>query len=189
MTPTDPRNAGKGRHHEQDAVVHHYTEAELHNPDVAHEATDIDIRAVLLFAVGLAIVTVVSASSCGACSGSSRTARLRATQGVAARAAGAGMPRHTQSPFRRRAATQLLTNEPAALRKFRTARSQALEGTAGSTRTRRRAHPDRGSEEAAPRSADSGAQRRSPCDAVAGHARARVRRVVSAAGTDPGRSS
>ena len=43
MTSTDrePRDA-----------PHHYTDAEMHNPDVAHEEADIDIRTVLSFAVG-----------------------------------------------------------------------------------------------------------------------------------------
>ena len=41
---------------------HHYTDAEMHNPDVAHEEADIDIRTVLSFAVGLTVVVLVSAA-------------------------------------------------------------------------------------------------------------------------------
>ena len=41
---------------------HHYTDAEMHNPDVAHEDADIDIRTVLSFAGGLAVVVLVAAA-------------------------------------------------------------------------------------------------------------------------------
>ena len=53
MTSTDrgPRDA-----------PHHYTDAEMHNPDVAHEEADIDIRTVLSFAGGLTVVVLVSAA-------------------------------------------------------------------------------------------------------------------------------
>jgi len=53
MTSTDrgPRDAPR-----------HYTDAEMHNPDVAHEEADIDIRAVLSFAGGLTVVVLVSAT-------------------------------------------------------------------------------------------------------------------------------
>ena len=56
MTSTD---------HEPDGGRHHYTDAELHNPDVAHEEADVNIRTVLTFAVGLAIVVMISAGLMG----------------------------------------------------------------------------------------------------------------------------
>ena len=139
MTGTDPRNAGKGRHHEQDAVVHHYTEEELHHLDVAHEASDVDVRAVLLFAVGLAVVTIVSAVIVwgmfrflenGADARDARVSPLAMPE--------TEMPRHTQSPFFGAAPQpQLLTNEPVALREFRHSEAKRCTGTAGSTRTRK----------------------------------------------------
>ena len=53
MTSTDrgPRDAPR-----------HYTDAEMHNPDVAHEEADVDIRTVLSFAGGLTVVVLVSAA-------------------------------------------------------------------------------------------------------------------------------
>jgi hypothetical protein len=53
MTSTDraPRDA-----------PHHYTDAEMHNPDVAHEEADIDIRSVLSFAGGLTALVLVAAA-------------------------------------------------------------------------------------------------------------------------------
>ena len=41
---------------------HHYSDAEMHNPDVAHEEADVDIRTVLSFAGGLTVVVLVSAA-------------------------------------------------------------------------------------------------------------------------------
>ena len=130
MTGTNPRNAGKGRHHEQHAVVHHYTEEELHHLDVAHESSDVDARAVLLFAFGLAVVTIVSAVivwgmfrflESGADARDAKVSPLAMPE--------TEMPRHTQSPFFGAAPQpQLLTNEPAALREFRHSEDQALHG-------------------------------------------------------------
>jgi hypothetical protein len=48
MTPTD-RGA------------HHYSDAEMHNEDVAHEHSDINVRTVLAFGAGMAVVVVASA--------------------------------------------------------------------------------------------------------------------------------
>ena len=47
MTPTDPG------HHRDD---HLYDEGVLHNEDVAHERSDVNVRAVIVFALGLAAV-------------------------------------------------------------------------------------------------------------------------------------
>lgn len=48
MTPTDPG-------------AHHYTDAEMHNEEVAYEHSDISIRGLISFAIGLALVVAVSA--------------------------------------------------------------------------------------------------------------------------------
>jgi hypothetical protein len=40
---------------------HHYSDAEMHNEDVAHEHSDINIRTVLAFGAGMAVVVVASA--------------------------------------------------------------------------------------------------------------------------------
>ena len=40
------------------ATRHHYSDAEMHNHDVAHEDADVDIRTILEFGVGIAVVVV-----------------------------------------------------------------------------------------------------------------------------------
>lgn len=52
MTSTDQSRRGG----------HHYTAAEMHNDDVAHEHSDINIRTVLAFGAGMAVVVAVSAA-------------------------------------------------------------------------------------------------------------------------------
>jgi hypothetical protein len=59
MTPTDQPSpkatAGKPEAH------HHYTTEELHNPEVGHEHSDINVRTVLALAAGLALVIALVA--------------------------------------------------------------------------------------------------------------------------------
>jgi hypothetical protein len=130
MTGTDPRNAGKGRHDEKDAVVHHYTEEELHNLDVGHDPSDVDVRAILLFAVSLTVVTVVSAVVVwGVFRVFEYQAAARDPQVSPLAIPETEMPRHSDSPFFGGAPQpQLITNEPAALREFRHNEDQVLHG-------------------------------------------------------------
>ncbi len=62
MTPTDhpvpPRSPHPADHHSHDD---HLYDDPLHNEDVAHEHSDINVRAVIVFAVGLAAVVGVCA--------------------------------------------------------------------------------------------------------------------------------
>jgi hypothetical protein len=51
MTSTDP--------HAKHPGDHHYSPDELHNADVAHEHTDVDVRTILMYAAGLAAVVLV----------------------------------------------------------------------------------------------------------------------------------
>jgi hypothetical protein len=69
MKPTDPpspkASAGQAppspKASAGDAIVHHHTPEELHNDDVAHEDSDVNIKALVMSAVGLAVIMVVSA--------------------------------------------------------------------------------------------------------------------------------
>jgi len=121
MTDTNPRHAD---------VPHHYTEEELHHLDVAHEEKDVNIRPILWFAVGLAVVAIVSAVivwglfrffESQADARDAKVSPLAQPETV--------MPRHTTSPFFGDAPQpQLLTNEPAALRQFHLSEDQVLHG-------------------------------------------------------------
>ena len=69
MSRTDPPAAGR---HDDRAPAqqvhghgpghHHYSAEELHNEDVAHEESDVNVRTILLFAAGLAVVTMFAAA-------------------------------------------------------------------------------------------------------------------------------
>jgi hypothetical protein len=130
MKPTDPRPpkapaaqaAPHGGHH-------HYSAEELHNIDVAHEASDVNVRAVLGFAGIVAAVTIVCAvivwgffavleSQAAARDPKLSPLTLPATQ----------MPRSTAgSPFFSSAQQpQLVTNEPAVLGMLRQTEDKAL---------------------------------------------------------------
>ena len=105
MTPTDPH-------------PHHYSDAEMHNEAVAHEATDINIRALVSFAIGLAVVVIVSAVLMALLwRGFESQAAGRDPQ-ISPIAAPAG-----QKP----AGPQLLTDEPGNLRKIRAEEAQKLD--------------------------------------------------------------
>jgi hypothetical protein len=114
MKPTDP--AGHGAHHL------HYSADELHNEDVGHEVSDIDLRAILGFAGIVVVVTVVCAvvvwglfhmleSQAAARDPKLSPLAIPATQMP---------PRTTESPFFGAAPQpQLITSEPAVLRTLR----------------------------------------------------------------------
>jgi hypothetical protein len=98
---------------------HHYTDAELHNPDVAHEEADINIRTVLTFAVGLAIVVMIAAGLMGI------MFRVLSNQAAARDPQVSPLaPPSGQQPQ----APRLLTNEPGYLSKFRAEETRNLEG-------------------------------------------------------------
>ena len=109
-------------HTDDTGVLHRHDPAELHNEDVAHEHSDVNIRAIIMFAVGLVVVTAVVALL--------MVGMFKWLEGQAAKndppvspltTPPQAMPKKTTSPFfgHARSETQLLTNEPAALRKLR----------------------------------------------------------------------
>ena len=59
MTPTDPHGPHGGRYYDGVAHGHHGDHGELHNPDVAHEHSDINVRAVLT-AAGIVAAVVIA---------------------------------------------------------------------------------------------------------------------------------
>jgi len=123
MAATDPRNAGHG--------ANEHDEAYFHNPDVAHEASDVNVRAVLGFAAGLAVVTVISAVIVyGLFWYFERQAQARDPRLSPLAMPSTEMPRTTAgSPFFGGAPQpQLLTNEPEALREFHRTEDQLLRG-------------------------------------------------------------
>ena len=105
MTPTDRR-------------VHHYSDAEMHNEDVAHEHSDINIRTVLAFGAGMVVVVVATALIVWIVSADSNGRRRRTTR----RSHRRGPPAGQQPP-----APQLLTDEPDNLRKVRAEEANTLE--------------------------------------------------------------
>lgn len=115
MTPTDHSRAGHGHGHDD----HLYDESTLHNEDVAHEHSDVNVRALLTFMFGLvAVVVVIYAAMLG-------VFKLLATQ------AAANDP--VMSPLARPAGQQppeprLLTDEPLNLQRFRAQQTDALKG-------------------------------------------------------------
>jgi hypothetical protein len=111
MTSTDPSSR----------AGHHYTDAEMHNDDVAHEHSDINIRTVLTFGAGLAVVVITAAAL--------MYALFLVLEGQAERRdpeiSPVAMPSGQEAP-----APRLLTNEPASLSKFRAEETKKLEGYA-----------------------------------------------------------
>jgi hypothetical protein len=104
---------------EPDGGRHHYTDAELHNPDVAHEEADVNIRTVLTFAVGLAIVVMIAAGLMGI------MFRVLSNQAAARDPQVSPLaPPSGQPP----PAPRLLTGEPGYLSKFRAEETKNLEG-------------------------------------------------------------
>ena len=109
MTSTDRSSRGG----------HHYSDAEMHNDDVAHEHSDINIRTVLAFGAGVAVLVIVSAAL--------MYILYLVLEGQAER-------RDPQiSPVARPAgqeppAPRLLLDEPASLSKFHAEEMKKLEG-------------------------------------------------------------
>ena len=102
-------------HHHDD---HLYTDDELHNEDVAHEHTDVNVRHLLMYTAGLALTCVVSAVI------------VWVIFGVFVRQAAANDP--ILSPLSVPAGQlppepRLLTNEPSALKKQRGMESEILD--------------------------------------------------------------
>lgn len=100
-------------------IPHHYTAEDLHNPDVAHEHKDVNVRAILMFGVGMVVVAVVSAIV------------VWIFFGVLERQAAANDP--PRSPValpegQLPALPRLQDDEPGALRKFRAMEAKTLEG-------------------------------------------------------------
>jgi hypothetical protein len=98
---------------------HHYSAAEMHNDDVAHEHSDVSIRSVLAFGAGMAAIVIVAAAL--------MYILLRVLEGQAERRdpqiSPVAQPSGQEPP-----APRLLTNEPANLSKFRMEEMKKLEG-------------------------------------------------------------
>jgi hypothetical protein len=140
MKPTDPpppkATAGeappaKGSSASAHGHGDHRDPAELHNDDVAHEESDVDIRQLLVFSGGLAaVVAVVAVLMYGLFQLLEGQARRNDPALPPRAAASAQMPtRTTGSPFFGTAkAPQLLTNEPALLQEIHGREQQQLSG-------------------------------------------------------------
>ena len=98
---------------------HHYSDAEMHNPDVAHEEADINIRTVLMFAGGLAVIVITSALLMGL------LFRVLSNQAATndPQVSPLALPGGQSPP-----APNLLTDEPAGLRKFQAEEASKLQG-------------------------------------------------------------
>ena len=111
---------------------HHHDPAELHNEDVAHEHTDVNIRAILMFAVGLAIVALVVHVLMAVMFGWLERQAARQDPVASPMAERApDMPRNTtESAYfgHARGGAQLLTNEPMALQKLIAEENKRLQG-------------------------------------------------------------
>jgi hypothetical protein len=107
MTSTDSR------------TPHHYTDAEMHNEDVAHEHSDVDVRTLLAFAAGLAVVVTTAALL--------MWIMFRTLESQAAARDPVASPIHPPAGEQPRA-PRLLTNEPANLERVREEENRKLEG-------------------------------------------------------------
>lgn len=170
MKPTSP---GHGAPH------YHHPPEEMHNEGVAHETSDVNVKAIVAFAGIIAAVTIVSAvivwglfnlleSQAAARDPKMSPLAVPATQ----------MPSSTTaSPFFGGARQpQLVTNEPAVLRTLRQSEDKSLhEYRMGGSEDGGRPRPDRPGQEA-PRGAGTARTARR-CRSGARHACPRVRRV------------
>lgn len=123
MKPTDPRSA------QGPAPAHHYTPEELHNVDVAHEHSDINVRAIIASAVALAVVgIVVHVLMYGVFVVFDNQAKENDPQISPLAAPAVQMPPNTiETPtFGNAPQPQLLTNEYAVLARQRQAEAQRL---------------------------------------------------------------
>lgn len=95
------------------------TPGELHNPDVAHEHSDINVRAILMFIVGLCLVCLVAGAAMWGVFGvlDGQAAKNDPTLSPLATPAGQLPPE-----------PRLLTNEPQALQKQHATERGLLEG-------------------------------------------------------------
>jgi hypothetical protein len=110
MTPTDPS-------HRRDD--HLYSDADTHNQDVAHEHSDVNVRALLIFCIGLAVVAAIVHVA------------VYGLFVVFERQAAASDP--VVSPLARPAgelppAPRLLTDEPQNLQRFKASQAEAMKG-------------------------------------------------------------
>ena len=119
MTPTDPHS----RRHEASSAEHahadHRRDSAQHNEDVTHEHSDVNVRAVLMFAFGLMVVTGVVMVA--------MSALFNVLEGQAA----ANDP--VLSPLARPAGQsppepRLLTDEPQNLQLFKARQAEMLKG-------------------------------------------------------------
>lgn len=116
MTPTDRHfHAGPGSHHHDDPL---YAD-NPHNEDVVHEHSDVNVRALLLFCVGLAVVVVVVHLSMYGLM-MVFEGQAQANQPVLSPLA---QPTGQLPPEPR-----LLTDEPGNLQRFRAEEAEALQG-------------------------------------------------------------
>jgi hypothetical protein len=119
------------KHTEPPNIPHPHSPEELHNLDVAHEHSDIDVRAVFFFAASLVVIAVVSAAV--------TVGVFRVFENMAAandpKLGPHAMPptdmpkRTTESPYFGGAPQpQLITNEPAVLQQLRQSEAEQLHG-------------------------------------------------------------
>lgn len=116
MTPTEHRPPPPAGHHDDE---HLYDQEELHNEDVAHEHSDVNVRAILGFAGGLALVTaLLGVAMYGLFTFFERQAvRNEPITSPLARPAGQEPPH-----------PRLLQNEPKNLQEFRDSLAERLKG-------------------------------------------------------------
>jgi hypothetical protein len=108
---------------------HHAHGGALHNPDVAHETSDVNVRAILTFTAITTVVTIAAAILVwGVFNLFERQAEARDPKLSPLAAPPTEMPRTTTaSPeFGAAPSPRLLTNEPAALRALRQREDEAL---------------------------------------------------------------
>lgn len=135
MTHTDPGHRPGGSEPRDPYASHpgdhHYSAEELHNADVAHEPTDVNVRKILMFALGLATVAaVVHVIVWVVFIGLERQAAKSDPPISPLAVPAAQMPRTTTgSPyFGAASGTKLLTNEPSLLQEERKKEADALKG-------------------------------------------------------------
>ena len=119
MTPTDPRPQAREDH----------LYAPLHNEDVAHEHSDVNVRALMLSAVGLAVVVAVCAGIVYVLFGvfeRQAAARDQVVTPLATPATSYSTP--AEAPAQLPPEPRLLTNEPQNLERFRAEQAGGLKG-------------------------------------------------------------
>ena len=117
------------KHTEPPPIPHHHTPEELHHEDVAHEHSDVDVRAILMFGGAMVVVSVVSAVVIYFLFwGFERIAEANDPKQSPLAMPSTDMPRHTtESPYFGAAPQpQLITNEPAVLRQLRQSEAEQL---------------------------------------------------------------